>query len=110
MIIWKGWGVLVAVFAIAAMVIGQYLQGGDNTEMMSTSQIFIWRSVPLLLAAIPVWIIGKKLNTKTEKTLIDPDTGENVSLQSGGGHELFFIPMEYWAPILVVLAFAIPYL
>ncbi len=63
-----------------------------------------------MLAAIPVWIIGRKKNAKTTRALIDPETGEDVSLESGGGHELFFLPMEYWAPIMVVLAIAMPFL
>jgi hypothetical protein len=110
MLIWKGWGLLVIVFAIGAMAIGQLIQGGDTASTLSTSQVFIWRSIPLILAAIPVWIIGRKKNTKTTKTLVDPETGENVTLESGGGHALFFLPMEYWAPIMFVLAIAMPFL
>ena len=109
MLIWKGWGLLVIVFAIGSMAIGQLLQGGDVASTLSASQVFLWRSVPLMLAAIPVWILGRKKNTKTEKILVDPETGENVTLVSGGGHELFFLPMEYWAPILVVLALSMPF-
>lgn len=92
------------------MALGQYLQGGDTADTMSTSQVFMWRSIPLILAAIPVWFIGKKKNTKSEKSLLDPNTGEQVTLQTGGGHELFFIPMEFWAPILVVIAFVVPFM
>jgi hypothetical protein len=40
---------------------------------------------------------------RRERELVDVNTGERVVLSSGGGNSLFFVPMEYWAAIFLVL-------
>ena len=104
MIIWSGWGFVVAVIGIgcllltelgveAAMKDDQYYQNNGWPKL-----------VALLIAAVIVWPLGRALNRpRPGRELIDTNTGERVVLPSGGGHSLFFIPVEYWAPLLVVL-------
>lgn len=58
-------------------------------------------SVALFIAAIVVWFLGKKVNKNAERILIDPNTGQEVKLVNT--HSLFWIRVEYWAPILVVI-------
>ena len=109
MIIWRGFGILVPVIAFAALILGQSLQGGDTTENMTLDQVFLWRSLPLAIAGVAIWFLGKKFNRKTEMKLEDPETKQPVIISKGGGHSFFFIPMEFWGLILFVLAGVLPF-
>jgi hypothetical protein len=54
-----------------------------------------------VVAAGVVWLLGVYLNKKQAKRLVDPATGQDVVLKPN--HSLFFIRMEYWAAILLLL-------
>ncbi|MDC9725529.1 MAG: hypothetical protein PSN44_06400 [Gammaproteobacteria bacterium] len=56
----------------------------------------------ILLGAIPTTLVGMMLNNKPARVLIDPETNEKVELKRE--HSLFWIPMQYWGVILVVLS------
>jgi len=101
MVVWKGWGLLIAVFLFAfvlpvELLVEHYFGEGQYKSLS-------W-PVPLvfLLAAIPTTLVGIKLNNKPTRVLIDSETGEKVELKSE--HSLFWIPMRYWGVILVVLS------
>ncbi|MCI0459403.1 MAG: hypothetical protein L0Z62_20830 [Gemmataceae bacterium] len=104
MIIWSGWGFLVAVIGLACLVATQL---GVNAAMQDDQyyQTNGWpKLVGLFLVAALLWPVGRTLNRqRQERELVDPATGERVVLHSGGGHTFFFIPVEYWAPICLVL-------
>lgn len=102
MIIWKGWGILLIVIGVAALLLTEvvieallgnpaYFQ--DHTWPMAAA---------VLIAAGAVWVLGNRLNGGTGRTLVDQETGEQVVLR--GDHSFFFIKLQYWAPILAVLA------
>src|SRR5262249_29792336 len=104
MIIWSGWGFLVAVVGFGCFLLTEIGVGAvmrDDQYYQNNS----WpKLVAFLAAAVIVWPLGRALNRRRPgRELIDPKTGGRVVLTSGGGHSLFFIPMEYWAPLLVVL-------
>jgi hypothetical protein len=104
MIIWNGWGFLAAVIAFACWLVTEIgVEAAMNDE--EYYQNHGWpKLLGFLVAAVIVWPLGRALNRKRpERELVDPQTGERVILKSGGGHTLFFIPIEYWAPIFVVL-------
>jgi hypothetical protein len=104
MIIWSGWGFLVAVITFGCALLGEVV-----TEAAAHDDRYYqnhgWpKLAAFLVAAAIVWPLGRLLNRKqTERELVDPATGQRVLLQSGGGHSLFFVPVQYWAPILVAL-------
>jgi hypothetical protein len=104
MIIWSGWGFLVAVIGIGCFFVTQLVV---NSAMQNDQyyQANGWpKLVAFVVAAIIIWPIGRAFNRKRpERELVDANTGERVVLSSGGGHSLFFIPMEYWAAIFLVL-------
>lgn len=108
MIVWSGWGILIIVFAVAA-VFGDmalvsavtHAMGGDASETVPLIPRIVG-FLPWIVAAAAAWFMGRKVNTKTEQILIDPNTNEPVTIRAGGGHSLFFIPMQYWAFILLV--------
>ena len=72
-------------------------------------EMMVARSLPedtsliigLVVAGIIVWFLGKKLNGAPEKVLIDQETG--TAYKMGTRHSLFFIPMQFWGPILIAI-------
>jgi hypothetical protein len=105
MIIWSGLGILVAVIAFACLIVSELLVENafhDNDYYQTHG----WpKLAAMLLAAGLVWLLGSYLNKKQARRLVDPSTGEDVVLKPN--HSLFFIRMEYWAAILVVLGIAL---
>ena len=49
------------------------------------------------LAGFFCWKIGKKINSKSPKILIDPKTNEEVRLTER--HTFWFLPLQYWGII-----------
>jgi hypothetical protein len=47
-----------------------------------------------------VYFRDDRLNTAPGRTVIDKQTGQEISLRRK--HSLFFVPMEYWGPIVAV--------
>ena len=101
MIIWSGLGFLVAVIvfgcALAANLIANAMTGSGAYWDENRWTL----GVALLVAAIACWFLGRYLRGREARTLVDKQTGEEVILKPS--HALFFIPMEYWGPILGVV-------
>lgn len=104
MIIWSGVGFLAGVLALCCCFA---MEAG--LEMYHANDLYYqqhgWpKFVALLIAAAMVWPLGRLLNRKEpDRTYVDQETGETVTVKSYAPHTFFFIPMEYWAPILVVI-------
>lgn len=103
MIIWSGWGFLVAVFVFGCSLVMEILvrsiTGNENYYQQA-----IWPlAFALVLSGVISWFLGKRLNKPNDRNLIDKETGEEVILKKAK-HKLFFIPMEYWGPILIGIA------
>jgi hypothetical protein len=106
MIVWSGWGILVAVVAVVSFLVTGFV----INAAMQNDQYYETHGWPKLVAfafavaALIVWPLGRAFNRpRPDRGLLDPRTGEPAVMTPGGGHTLFFIPMEYWAPILLVL-------
>ena len=110
MIIRTGWGFLVAVIVIGCSLLAEV---GVEAAMKNEHyyQDNAWPlCVALLVAAALVRPLARIFNReRSEKELIDPDTGERHVLYSGGGHTFIFIPIEYWASLPAVLAGLVPF-
>mgnify|MGYP000166731658 CR=1 FL=1 len=105
MIIWSGFGFLAALIPIATLVLGGVLckwVTGDDTLYDNN---LLLRLFSFGLASLLVWFLGKRLNGRPGKILIDPATGQPVILKQR--HSLFFIPMEYWAFVIALIAIAV---
>jgi hypothetical protein len=100
-IIWSGWGILVVVFAGAALVVGLVL---DQAVGFRAAHPWL-TGLAELLAAAGVWYVGVRLNTANDRTLLDPATGEQVVLRRR--HTFFWIPMQYWAVLVAAGAVAL---
>ena len=94
MIIWKGYGLLVAVYAVVGFVIGALFSNAIETD-------HTWPVALSLLLAAANYFTAKKMESQS-KILIDPESGQQVILTRGDS--LFFIPMMYWTYIIAGLA------
>jgi len=64
-----------------------------------------YSGLSLVLSAAIVYLLGKKLNTNSTKEVLDTKTGKKMKINSA--HTLFWINMEYWAPLLLALGITI---
>ena len=101
MIIWKGAGFIVAVVAFLMLLVTELSVEaffGDDKYYQTHG----WpKLVAFFIAGCIVFFIGKYLNRKKGRVLIDKETGKEVALKSA--HSLFFIDVEYWSYILFAL-------
>ena len=102
MIIWSGFGFFVALIVfgcgLAAQLITSYVTGSEaywNTHKWT-------HALALFTAAVLCWFLGRFLRARGSRTLIDPSTDQSVVQRQN--HSLFFIPMEFWGPILGAIA------
>ena len=106
MIIWKGWGFLVAVFvfgaSLAMELITESIMKDDNFYQTEAWPL----ALALVVAGVVTWFVGQALHARGARTVIDKATGQELTI--GGSHTLFFIPMHYWGVILIALA-ALPF-
>ena len=101
MIIWSGFGFLIAVFVFgAALLCNWTFDAVLGTGYYSAHQWTV--GVALLIAAAPSWVAGNLLRKRTARTVIDKASGQEMLLDEAN-HRLFFIPMHYWGGILVAI-------
>ena len=101
MIIWKGAGFIVAVVAFL-MLLSTELSVEAIFKDETYYQTHGWpKLVAFFVAGCIVLLIGKHLDKKEGRVLIEKETGKEVVLKAE--HSLFFINVEYWAYILFVL-------
>ena len=102
MIIWRGLGFLVAVIGFLSLLLTQHAVDSVS-GIKDYYQTHGWPKLAALsIAGAMVWFLGRHLNNRpTSRTLIDKATGEELQIKPH--HSFFFIGMEYWGPILVVL-------
>lgn len=92
MIVWQGFGFLVALVPVVILLLFSML-GIDKNFKYS-------EEVTLLATAIIVWVVGRKLNSQPAKILIDPQTNQEVVFKNK--HTMFWIPMEYYAILFAI--------
>jgi len=92
MLIWKGYGFLVPLITFFVCLLMEY-----SLQLVFFKGYYSLQKWPitlaLIIAAIPIWFIGKRLNKNTERILLAPKTGEEFKLVST--HSLFWICVEY---------------
>ncbi|MBI1871095.1 MAG: hypothetical protein HYS07_07885 [Chlamydiae bacterium] len=100
MIIWSGLGFLVAVITFAMLVLTEL--GAKAMFNLSYYQDHGWpKMFAFVVSGVMVWVLGRFLSKKPGRVVIDKGTGKELELKKG--HSLFFIKMEYWGPILIVI-------
>jgi hypothetical protein len=100
-IVWQGAGLAGVLVPILIVLLGG--MGFDAALGDGYSKEHGWTMALLIaLSAALVWLIGSKLNNRPGKELIDPETRQMVVLKPR--HTIFWIPLQYFAIILAVLA------
>jgi hypothetical protein len=97
MILWSGWGILTLLFALGGAALRGALHGlvpalSDHAAI----------AIGLLAGAAVNWWVGIRLNSQPGRELVDPKTGGKVILKRR--HTLFWIPMQYYSALLVLIA------
>ena len=101
MIVWQGFGFLVAVVSFAILVATQFATG-VLTKDESYYGTHGWpKLLALWLAAAAVYALARYFDSRPGKVMIEKETGREVHLRRS--HSLFFVPMKYWPYVLVVL-------
>ena len=102
-VIWSGRGLVAGVVGFACLILTQLaVDAGTHDERFFTNHGWP-KLVGLWLAAAVVWPLGRALNRRTERRLLDPTSGQRVVVRSGGGHSLFFVPVQHWSVIYLLL-------
>jgi len=103
MIIWTGYGFLVAVFVFLSALMMEYVTESVFKDDQFYQQTTWPMALALGIAGLFCFFVGLALNVSGERRLIDPDTGEDVIIETGH-HSLFFVKMHWWGRILLVIA------
>jgi hypothetical protein len=97
MIIWRGWGIVVVGLALLAALGAGAAAGLLDADDDLTG---ILLGVFLIPVGVLTWFVGKRMNRDTVRNLVDPKTGDAVTVRND--HSLFFLRVEWWGPIMVV--------
>lgn len=97
LIIWRGLGWLVPVVGFAMMVLTQLAIDSTHGDGFYTANTWP-KNVAVAAAAVSVGLLGWYLNHVRRGTIVDEESGE--VLGKAPSHNLFFIPVEYWALII----------
>ncbi|MDR1648414.1 MAG: hypothetical protein LBR88_10375 [Zoogloeaceae bacterium] len=93
MIIWQGWGFLVAlIFLAVAFILFPFFNRPDMAEYQQFADPAFF-----LINALLTLLLGLYLRRKGAKVFIDEATGKEVVIRPR--HTLFFIPVLFWAAI-----------
>lgn len=106
MIIWTGRGFLVAVIVFLLSLGAEFgvesASGNDNYY-----QIHAWPlALALFTSGVISWLLGNRFNSEKGRVVIDKETGQEIVI-GGPDHTLFFIKMQYWGPILMLIAVSV---
>ena len=101
-IIWHGQGYLVAVIVFGcSLVVNLIINATRGKEYYDHHK---WPfALSLILSAVICWFLGTYLRKRSDRVVIDKQTGKEIAINQSR-HTLFFVPMHYWAPLLLMIA------
>jgi hypothetical protein len=100
MIIWQGFGFLVAVIVFGCSLIANLISNATVGKGYYDQHKWPF-AVSLVVSAAICWSLGDYLRRRSDRIVIDKQTGKEFVLNQSR-HALFFIPMHWWGPILLV--------
>lgn len=105
MIAYTGLGYLVLVLLVAPLIVfGAILNWGFGIDVLRTSSWWPLHSL-IVLGAISIFVIGWRANRNLVEETIYEKTGPVRVLRPR--HTLYWIRMEYWGPISLVIYFSL---
>jgi hypothetical protein len=97
-LVWRGWGIVVIAIAFmwfcVAIAISALIHADTDGSVAITG-------LCLVPAGVVTWFVGRRMNRDATRILIDPATGGEVVVRRD--HSFFFLRVEWWGPIMVVL-------
>lgn len=104
MIVWSGWGFLVAVFYVVGYLIGIPVGSMVSSDPnVATAVSFV---IAGLLAGLGSFLLARQIEKGEGRAFIDEATQQRIVVRKHAG-SLFFIPTRYWAYAGPVLGIAI---
>lgn len=100
MIIWSGYGIIVAVIAFISLMLTQLTVDGILNHGYYTAHGWP-KLTAFILAGILTLLLGNYLNAKQGKVVIEKATGRELLLKPN--HSLFFINIQYWGYIFFII-------
>lgn len=100
-LVWRGWGIAVPFIAIISQLVTELacdIFSGDPAFHQTHGGVW---TIGLSVAAALVWTLGSWLDAKPGRMIVDPATNKKYELKAR--HDLFWIPLKWWAVPLVVL-------
>ena len=100
-VFWKGWGLLVIAIVIASVFLGDFvveLVTGDATYVDAHRWTIAVKAIP---AGIAVWFLGRYLDNRKARIVVDAETGETLVLRQE--HSFMHLKMHWWGPIFVLV-------
>ncbi len=99
-LIWQGLGFLAVVIPLCVLIIGQLAADALFGQGYYTAHHSMFATL-MVLSAAAIWYLGKALNGRPGRVLVDPKTGQQVELKTK--HTLFWIPLQWTALLVAVL-------
>ncbi len=100
MLVWTGWGILTPFIAFIPFLVIRVLVDSIMGNLFFKNHTSI-QILAILISSSLVWLSGKKLNSVSDRVMIDKVSRQEVVLKSA--HTLFFVKMEYWSVLIAVL-------
>ena len=100
LIVWRGYGWLVPVVVFGAFILAQISVDALYGEGFYKANTWP-KHVGTITAAVLLGGLGYFLNYVRRAWLVDEDTGEVIG--KAPSHSLFFVPVEYWSVITLVI-------
>ena len=103
MIIWNGFGFVVAIIGFATLILTEVV-----SELLTKNEQFYQENswvilVGMVIASILTFGFHKLLCLKKPQIVVDKETGQEIELR--GNHSLFFIPVKWWPLVFIILGF-----
>jgi len=101
MIVWSGWGIMVAIITVVAFVIG--IMAGTATGLPYNLATGIGYLITGAIAGGGLFLLTRVIESKPGRVFIDEQTGQRIEVGNSAG-SFFFIPTRLWTFIVPVLS------
>ncbi|QDH78207.1 hypothetical protein FKX85_03785 [Echinicola soli] len=100
MIIWSGRGIFSILVLLLSVALFMSVLGNAYLQYAFSLSFFV--------AGVFSWVMGRKWNSDEGKTLVDKKTGQEFSVKPH--HSIFWIKMQYWGPVFIILGLLVMFL
>ena len=99
LILWRGFGFMVVLIPFLVSIIGNLISNWAVGAGYWDSHK--WPTGVAMLIATPIlWLVGKRLNGRPGRLMVDKASGQEVLLKKM--HDLFWIKIEWWAIVTLI--------